>query len=120
MTRPLLAVVLGLALSAIAGACSSRVASNPAPACHLFQFRACENPCGRGVQACLASGSWGPCNCVVVDASYASDRATAPDAAPDSDAAAEQDAEPENDAKSDAAADAPTDADAATDHALLD
>ncbi len=116
MTRPLLAVTVGLALAAIAGACSSRAASQSAPACHLFQFRACKNPCGRGVQQCLPSGSWGPCNCVVDDASYASDGT----AAPDSDAPVGQDAAPESDAKSDVQVDAPADADAATDHDLLD
>lgn len=110
MKRALLAIVLGLLA---AGACSTQGAPRPEPACHLFQFRACKDPCGRGSQYCLASGTWSKCSCVVEDASYANDEA-APDAEGGaSDAAA--DAAPLDAPDADAA-----DADAATDSGLLD
>lgn len=112
MNRLLAAVLLGLVA---AGACSTEVAPQPKPACHLFQFRACKDPCGRGAQYCLASGTWSRCSCVIDDASYASDQTT-----PDADGRAEEaaaDAVPPDAADADAGA---TDADAATDSSLLD
>lgn len=95
MKRAFVAVVWGLSLSAIGGACSSGATPPPAPACREFQFRACKDPCGRGVQRCLASGRWGPCSCVAGDASYAdvSDAAGQPDqSAPDADTSLDADA----------------------------
>lgn len=127
MKRWAVAIVLGFAPSAIAAACSSPVAPARKPACQLFQFRACKDPCGRGVQRCLPSGSWGPCSCVVEDASYAKDAAgkqetESEDAARDVDAAADAAArDAARDAAADAAArDAARDVDAATDRGLLD
>lgn len=114
MKRALLAILLGLLA---AGACSTQVAPRPEPACHLFQFRACKDPCGRGSQYCLASGTWSKCSCVVEDASYASHEA-APDAdggPSEADADADADAAPLDAPDADAA-----DADAATDSGLLD
>ena len=111
MRRYLLASALGLLSSGVAGACSSPAAPAPTPACHLFQFRACKVPCGRGVQQCLASGIWGPCSCVVDDASYASDT----DAENALDAAGEAALMPDG-----SPPDASRDADAATDRGLLD
>ncbi len=113
MKRALLAVLLGLVA---AGACSRAAAPRPGSACHLFQFRACKDPCGRGSQHCLPSGTWSPCSCVVDDASYASDGA-----ALDADGSAEDGA----DAALPDAGDAGdvediADADAATDAGLLD
>jgi hypothetical protein len=114
MKRALLAVLLGLIA---AGACSTAAAPRPGPECHLFQFRACKDPCGRGSQHCLPSGTWSPCSCVVDDASYAGDGA-----APDADSGAE-------DSGTDAAlpdggdagdVEGIADADAATDAGLLD
>ena len=95
MRRPVLALLVGLSLAAAAGACSTSAPPRPATECRQFQFRACKDPCGRGVQECLAPGRWGPCSCVVGDASYSSDVAEQPDAGNDGDATAEADAGPD-------------------------
>jgi len=115
MKRPVLAILVGLSLSAAAGACSTSAPPRPAAECRQFQFRACKDPCGRGVQRCLASGRWGPCSCVVGDASYSSDVAEQPDAESEGDATTEADAGPDA-----LPSDSGRDADAATDRDLLD
>ena len=112
MKRAISAVALGLFVAAAPGACSAGSSQAPAPVCRKFQFRACKDPCGRGVQQCLASGEgWGPCNCVVTDASLGADAALQGDAS---------DATPDADALQGDAGDAAPDADAANDAGLVD
>jgi hypothetical protein len=79
--------LLGL-VTLVFSACEREVTQVPAPVCHVNQFRLCPADCGRAVEQCIEPGPhWGPCSCVVLDASYSVDAAVT-DAADGSDAGA--------------------------------
>ncbi len=91
-----LLALLGLA-SLFFSACEEDVTNVPEPICHVNQFRLCPADCGRAVEQCIEPGPhWGPCSCVVLDASYSVDSA-----APDASDAADADASDTKDVTSD-------------------
>lgn len=109
---------------ALGSACSeSEPELEPVRECTPSQFRACDidDACSAGVQQCQITGSWGPCNCKLLDASYADHELdSAADAMPEADAGTVDDGEADADSDATGAADAEAGADAVIDVGATD
>lgn len=66
-------------LGGLGVACASSASEQAPVECAVPSFRGCEDPCGRGVQECVAPGRFGPCRCTLIDGALP-DAAGAPDA----------------------------------------